>query len=168
MARLLRFIRLDDSFDTQVFTFALPESLPCLDSAATGSAAGDFISRDFNYGHQRWRVTFARTSSHIGASLTLAHVTTGMTCVVDFNFTMVNREHFTKNDVYSERSCQFTAESPVHARRTFVALSDLRQRGFKQDNGQYTVELEMRNVKNTFEQVGSRVSKLPNIPTLHF
>jgi len=60
-----------------------------------------------------YSVSFSATSSHLGASLTLAHVTIGMTCVVDFNFTMVNREHFTKNDVYSERSCQFTLESPV-------------------------------------------------------
>ena len=39
------------------------------------------------------------------------------------------------------------------SRRAFVALDDLRHRGFKQDNGQFVVELEMRNIKNTFEQV---------------
>ena len=66
MARLLRFVRLDDSFDTQVFTFALPESLPCLESVrAPGATPEDFVSRDFNYGHQRWRYVAVKRSSEV-------------------------------------------------------------------------------------------------------
>jgi len=70
MARLLRFVRLDDSFDTQVFTFALPESLPCLESVrAPGATPEDFVSRDFNYGHQRWR--YGSSETFILSSLNL-------------------------------------------------------------------------------------------------
>ena len=147
MAQLHRFVKLNDRFDTQVFTFILPGTL-------MQQTSPDVLSREFVYGNQKWRVSMMRNEKHLSAYLTLNNACEGLTCVMDFSFTMINSEHFTRNDMYIERGCKFTMDKSMHGRRTFIGISDLQNRGFLHFGRHFVVELEVRNARNIFEQVG--------------
>ena len=147
MARLYRFVKLNDRIDTQVFTFILPGSL------GQDSAHRDVESKEFLYGHQKWQILITRHDSHIGAFLLLKNATDGLTCHADFSFTFTNKEHFAKNESYTERKCKFTAEKNKVGRKNFMSSTDLNSRGFLQDNGNYLLDLEMRGMSSVFEQV---------------
>ena len=146
MARLFRLVKLYDRFDTQVFSFQLPASI-------LREYSPDVISRDFTYGHQKWFVTVLRGEQHIGTYLNLKNISEGMTCEVDYSFTLLNSDHFTRNDCFVERGCKFTAEATSLGRRNFVGVKDLCDRKFVQENGEFILELELRNVLTHFEQV---------------
>ena len=52
--------------------------------------------QDFVYGQQKWNVSFVRSDRHLGSFLKLTTPSQGLRCRLDFSFTIVNREHFTK------------------------------------------------------------------------
>ena len=91
----------------------------------------------------------------VGAYLTLKNVSAGMTCSIDFSFTMVNKEHFSKNESIIEKIVEFTAEKPTHGRKTFIGISDLNNRQFRHKNDCFLLELELRSIKTFFEQVST-------------
>ena len=72
---------------------------------------------------------------------------------MDFAFTMVNKEHFSKNESISEKGVEFTVDKPTHGRKTFIGLSDLLNRQFRHKNDSYLLELELRSISTHFEQV---------------
>ena len=55
-----------------------------------------FFRQDFVYGQQKWNVSFVRSDRHLGSFLKLTTPSQGLRCRLDFSFTIVNREHFTK------------------------------------------------------------------------
>ena len=146
MAQLHRFVKLNDRFDTQVFTFILPATL-------TKEFSPDIFSREFIYGHQKWSVSFVKSDKHLSSFLTLKHIPTGMRCAVDYTFTMHNREHFTKNESFMQKNCEFSNEQNMHGRKTFIGISDLCTRGFAHEKGVFLVELELRNMRTSFEEI---------------
>ena len=146
MAKLFRLSKLYDRFDTQVFTFQLPPSL-------TKEFAPDVFSRYFSYGGHTWGIHLMRSEKHIGAYLCLKNTSEGLSCKIDFTFTLLNRDHFTRNDSVVERGCHFDMEKHTHGRKTFIGISDLCNRNFMQDSGDFLIELEMRNAKTTYETV---------------
>ena len=158
MARLFRFVRLDDRFDTQTFTFLLPPTL-------VKEFSPDVYSRDFLYGHQKWSVSLVKSDKHVGSHITLKNASDGFSCTVDYSFTLLNSEHFTKNETFAERHCVFNADKYTNGRKTFIGLSDLSNRGFTQESGEFLLELELRNISTTFEQV-SCISSERNINPL--
>nr|KAG5709012.1 hypothetical protein BaRGS_004651 [Batillaria attramentaria] len=121
----------------------------------------DVISKDFVYGYQRWNVSFVRSERHIGAFLKLQTPSQGLRCRLDFSFTIINKEHFTKNVTFIEKSCEFTPETTVFGRKTFAETEDLLARNFLQDSGDLLLELEMRNIHNIYECF-MRVPKEPH------
>ena len=149
MAKLHRMVKLDDRFNTHVFTFLLPSS------AIFGQSSMDTFSRDFVYGHQKWTFSAVRGDSHLGASVSLSSVCEFMTVTVDVTFTMVNQEHYTKSERFEIRGCGFNSQCKTHGRRNFIGLPDLVSRNFqtKHESGWYVIELEMRDPKSNFEQV---------------
>lgn len=144
MARLYRFVKLSDRFDTQVFTFVLPNKI-------TREFSPDIFSKEFTYGYQKWNVSFVRSDKHLGSYLRLQTPAEGMTCRLDFSFTMLNKEHFTRNESYIEKSNDFTPEQTTNGRKAFIPLNDLTQRQFLQTSGEFLVELEMRNMLTFYE-----------------
>ena len=154
MAQLHRFVKLNDRFDSQVFTFIVPPTV-------TTDLSTDIYSRDFVYGHQRWCICLVPYDKAVGAYLTLKNVSAGMTCRIDFAFTMVNKEHFSKNESIAEKNVEFTAEKPTHGRKTFIGLSDLINRQFRHKNDCYLLELELRSISTHFEQV--RITRISYI-----
>ncbi|KAH9494619.1 hypothetical protein Btru_019729 [Bulinus truncatus] len=83
MAKLCRFVKLNDRFNAQVFTFLLPGRI-------LREFTPDIYSKDFVYGYQRWNVSFVRTDRHIGAFLRLQTPSQGLRCRMDFSFTVIN------------------------------------------------------------------------------
>lgn len=90
MAKLHRFVKLKDRFDSQVFTFLLPNSL-------INDFSKDVYNREFAYGQQHWILTVGRNDKHMSVSVTLKNVTHGMRVTVDLMFVLINREHFTRH-----------------------------------------------------------------------
>ncbi|XP_035829390.1 uncharacterized protein LOC101859992 [Aplysia californica] len=107
--------------------------------------------QDFVYGFQRWNVSFVRSDRHIGAFLKLQTPSQGLRCRLDFSFTVVNRDHFTKNVSFIEKSCEFSPETNVFGRKTFIEIDDLIKRNFLHESGDLLVEVEMRNIHSIYE-----------------
>ncbi|WAR12507.1 hypothetical protein MAR_026687 [Mya arenaria] len=143
-AKLHRFLKLNDRFDSQVFTFVLPAKLVTDDNP-------DAYTKDVVYGYHKWTVSITRTDAHLGCFLKLQTAGNGMKCQIDFSFTLLNREHFTRNETFIEKACIFTPESNQHGRKAFIALNDLLEREFAQVAGDYLIELEMRKINCIFE-----------------
>lgn len=144
MARLQRFLKLNDRFDSQVFTFALPGKIAKDNSP-------DIYTKEVKYGYHKWTAIFSRDDKHLGCFLKLQSACSGMKCQIDFSFTLLNREHFTRNEMFIEKNCVFTTDANQYGRKTFVGLNDLLERDFTQVSGDYLIELEMRKINCTFE-----------------
>ncbi|KAL4234825.1 hypothetical protein ACF0H5_006466 [Mactra antiquata] len=144
MAKLHRFIKLNDRFDSQVFTFLLPAKLVTEKNPET-------YTKDVVYGYHKWTAIFTRTDVHLGCYLKLLTCCDGMQCQIDFSYTLVNREHFTRNETFIEKGIMFTSESTQHGRKNFVALGEMVERDFSQASGEFLIELEMRKINCSFE-----------------
>lgn len=143
MAKLCRCVKLNDRFDAQVFTFTLPKSV-------VREFSPDVFSTEIVYGYHKWNVSFVKSEKHLGAYLKLLTPSSGLVCRVDYSFTCLNKDHFTRNESFMEKNCDFTPDTIVHGRKTFIGLSDMSKRNFMQDSGEFLVELEIRNVISTF------------------
>ncbi|XP_074646612.1 uncharacterized protein LOC141902682 [Tubulanus polymorphus] len=146
MAQLHRFVKLHDRFDTQIFTFVVPGTI-------VKEYSPDVYSRDFMYGYQKWVICFVRSDLHVGTFLSLRNVTDGMACTIDYAFTILNKEHFTKNEGYLEKDCNFTAKEHTRGRKNLIGVNDLVDRHFLLDEDKIIIELEMRNIRTSFEQI---------------
>ncbi|CAI9716618.1 XP_029657756.2uncharacterized protein LOC115231992 isoform X2 [Octopus vulgaris] len=144
MAKLCRCVKLNDRFDAQVFTFTLPKSI-------VREFSPDVFSTEIVYGYHKWNVSFIKSERHLGAYLKLLTSTPGLSCRVDYAFTMLNKDHFTRNESFMEKNCDFNDDKLTHGRKTFIGIQDLSNRNFMQDSGEFLVELEMRSIVSTFE-----------------
>jgi len=174
MAKLHRFVRLDDRFDTHIFTFLLPPSLALHTTPGATTSAQDTVSRDFMYAHQKWTLSVERGDLHAGVYVNLDNVYEGMTVTVDLSVTLVNQDHFARNESYVEKDCAFTSRRSSVGRKSFVAVTELVRAGyqiladqcnlrsmekpqptfeFNAPAGPMLLEVEMRNCRTTFQQV---------------
>jgi hypothetical protein len=96
MAKLYRLVKLNDRFETQVFTFMLPNKI-------LREFSQDIYAKDLVYGHHKWSVSFVKSDKHIGAYIKLQTTSPGVVSKLDFSFTMLNNEHFTKNESFMEK-----------------------------------------------------------------
>jgi hypothetical protein len=80
-------------------------------------------------------------------------VTDGMSVKLDYSFTVVNKEHFTKNETSFEKETEFTAKIPTNGRKTFIGVSDICERKFLIEEEKILIELEMRNIKTSYEYI---------------
>ena len=146
MARLFRFVKINDANKTQNLSFLLPQTL-------ISDNPKEVESKDFFCCHQKWSVLVTKHDKQIGVFLNLKGVTDGLQTTVDFSFTFVNRQHFSKNETYSEMGCKFTSAKPRHGRRSVITMAELIRQDFAMPDGQYLLQLEMKNAKHVFEQV---------------
>ena len=54
-----------------------------------------------------------------------------------------------------DKGCVFSAEHSTHGRKTFVGMQDVVSRGFVHEGIYLLVELQLRNVIASFEQVSN-------------
>lgn len=107
MALLNRFSRLNDKGETGVFTFIVTKSV-------TRDLHRDATTKDFCFGYHRWAVSFQRpTDKQLGVHLLLRNASPNTACVVDFSLTLLNRQHFSQNQVYTKRAAKFTITNPM-------------------------------------------------------
>lgn len=107
MALLNRFSKLNDRGETGIFTFIVTKSV-------TRDFHRDATTKDFCFGYHRWAISFQRpTEKVLGVHLLLRNPSPSTACVVDFSLTLLNREHFSQNEVYSKKQAKFTITNPM-------------------------------------------------------
>lgn len=143
MAQLFRFLFTDDRNRSEVFTFMIPSSF-VLDSDT------ELKSRDFTSANQKWSLSFIKNSGQLSSFLTLKSVHEGMTVTADYGITLINREHFTRNESFSEKNSKFTNENPSQGRKAFVSIEALCTLDFMDERGNIQCELELKNVSTAF------------------
>lgn len=153
MALLYRFTRINDRCNTGIFTFIVTRSV-------TRDQHRDVTTKDFTYNYHKWAVSFTRTEKLMGVFLILRTLSPGSKCLVDFTFTLLNREHFSKNENFTEKQKKFTVDQAIHGNNKWVTMSDLVARRFTDENGEFLIELTLGNIVSTFE-TDIKVSHLP-------
>jgi hypothetical protein len=143
MAQLFRFLFTDDRNRSEVFTFMIPSSF-ILDSEI------ELKSRDFTSANQKWSLSFIKNSGQLSSFLTLKSVHEGMTVTSDYGITLINREHFTRNESFAEKNAKFTNENPSQGRKAFVSIEALCTLDFMDERGNIQCELELKNVSTAF------------------
>lgn len=124
MALLYRFSRLNDRHNSCVYTFIVTRSV-------LRDPHRDATTKDFAFGHHKWALTFPRSETALGVLLVLRNPSAGTRCYLDFSITLLNREHFSRNEVFSERGCRFGADKPSRGTPArWVTLGELRARRF--------------------------------------
>ena len=126
MALLNRFSKLNDRGETGIFTFIVTKSV-------TRDFHRDATTKDFCFGYHRWAVSFQRPSEQVlGVHLLLRNASPNTSCQVDFTLTLLNREHFSLNQVYSKRQAKFTITNPMQVSKStgnlFTVLRSQRAR----------------------------------------
>ncbi|XP_071744826.1 uncharacterized protein [Lepeophtheirus salmonis] len=144
MALLHRFLRLNDSKETAIFTFIVTKSV-------TRDLHRDVTSKEFCYGHHRWAITFSRIDNMLGIFLIWRNPSDSMRVFVDFTFTLLNTDHFSQNESFSRKNVKFTKDTPAQGSRKFVTLTTLEEGNFMDRNGEFQLELKMAGVASTFE-----------------
>ena len=113
MALLNRFSKLNDRGETGIFTFIVTKSV-------TRDFHRDATTKDFCFGYHRWAISFQRpTEKVLGVHLLLRNPSPNTACVVDFTLTLLNREHFSQNEVYTKRQAKFTITNPMQVSSEF-------------------------------------------------
>lgn len=144
MALLYRFVKINDRCNSQVFTFIVTKSV-------IRDFHRDVTTKDFTYNYQKWAITFNRVDKYLGAYLAWRNPCVGMKCYVDFVFSILNRGHFSLNEVFSAKQCRFTVDQTVNGNRKLISISDLHARNFTDENGEFILEVTLSNVRNIFE-----------------
>ncbi|XP_064466638.1 uncharacterized protein LOC135377855 [Ornithodoros turicata] len=144
MALLYRFTRLNDRSNTGVFTFIVTRSV-------TRDLHRDATTKDFPFGYHRWALSFVRNEKVLGVFLVIRNPAPGSRCYLDFTFTLLNREHFSKNEVLSEKQVRFTAEQAAHGSAKWILMTDLQSRRFSDETGEFLLELSLANASTVFE-----------------
>lgn len=104
MALLYRFTKLNDRHNTGIFTFIVTRSV-------TRDLHRDATTKDFYYGYHRWAISFTRANDKaLGVYLILRNPSPSTKCFVNFTLTLLNREHFSRNEQHTEKQCEFTVD----------------------------------------------------------
>jgi hypothetical protein len=154
MAQLFRFLFTDDRHKSEIFTFMIPSSF-ILDTDT------DLKSRDFTSSNQKWSLSFSKLNGHLSTYLTLKSAYEGMQVTADYGITLINREHFTRNEIFAEKGATFCYETPSQGRKAFASVETLCTLDFMDERGNIQCELEIKNVNTTF----SYDTQIPPQPT---
>jgi hypothetical protein len=107
-------------------------------------------SRDFTSSNQKWALSFTKYNGQMSAFLTLKSAYEGMQVMADYGITLINREHFTRNESFTEKGAKFTFDNCSQGRKSFVSIEALCTLDFMDERGNIQCELEIKNVNTTF------------------
>lgn len=114
MALLHRFSKLNDRSNTGIFTFIVTRSV-------TRDLHRDATTKDFYYGYHRWAISFTRANDKIlGVYLILRDTSPSSITYTDFSITLLNREHFSRNEQYGEKQSKFSGDHPAHVSKQIL------------------------------------------------
>lgn len=159
MALLTRFIRIPDRANSHVFSFVVTRSV-------TRDLHRDVTSKEFTYGYHRWAITFSRAGKVLGVYLVWRNPSEGMRVYIDFSFTLLNRDHFSANEMFSGRQVKFTFDSPAQGNRRYIPVDDLYERNFTDNNGEFQLELTVANIRTIYETEMRITLPSPNTSSL--
>lgn len=143
MAQLLRFLYTDERHKPEIFTFLLPSQF-ILDSE------NELKSRDFLSCNQKWCILFNKLDGSLSCSLILKSACNCMQVTADFGIILINREHFTKNEQFIEKTAKFTPECIQREKKSFVSIENLCTLDFMDERGNIQCEVEIKNVQSSF------------------
>lgn len=146
--QLRRVAFMNDGNDTRLLLFTLP-------SALVRGFVRVATSPEFIVGGHSWHVVAERGDRHIGLFVALKNAPAEQLSIdAEYTFTLVNREHFCRNESFGTRPAPatFSTRHTSDGRRQFVPLADLNARGFLYDSGRALIELEFGNVRTVFAQ----------------
>ncbi|KAI2807259.1 hypothetical protein BLOT_009222 [Blomia tropicalis] len=145
MALLYRFTKLNDRHNTGIFTFIVTRSV-------TRDLHRDATTKDFYYGYHRWAISFTRANDKsLGVYLILRNASPSTECFADYTLTLLNREHFSRNEQHTEKQCKFTADRTTQGIQKWILLSEIQSRKFGDETGEFLLELSLGNITTTFE-----------------
>jgi hypothetical protein len=65
---------------------------------------------------------------------------------LDLSVTLLCREHFTRNESFTEKNCKFTNKVTLHGRKSFTSVNRLCSVDFMDERGNIQCELEIKNL----------------------
>lgn len=106
----------------------------------------------FTFLGYKWRLRTLRTKMHIGAFLELLPTKspTNFELRLDFAFIILNREHFSKNQHFSQRQVLFTRDGRKHGCKTLIELSYLCGDKFLSDDNTFLFEVDFSSPRIDF------------------
>lgn len=143
MAQLFRFLFTEDRARSEIFTFMIPSNF-VLDMDT------ELKSRDFTSSNQKWSLSFYKNNGQLSTFLSLKSAYEGMTVTADYGITLINREHFIRNESFVEKTTKFTYENASQGRKAFVSIEALCTLDFMDERGNIQCELEIKNVNTAF------------------
>ncbi|CAF0783120.1 unnamed protein product [Brachionus calyciflorus] len=164
MAQLFRFLFTDDRSRSEVFTFMIPSNF-ILDMDT------ELKSRDFTSSNQKWSLSFHKNNGLLNTYLTLKSCYEGMIVTADYGITLINREHFTRNESFYEKNARFTYDNQSQGRKAFVSIEALCTLDFMDERGNIQCELEIKNVNTGFTydaQIPPTPSYIRNLSELKY
>ena len=153
MAQLFRFLFTDDRNRSEIFTFMIPSSF-VLDMES------ELKSRDFTSSNQKWSLSFYKSNGFLNAFVTLKSVFEGMLVTAEYGITLINRDHFTRNESFVEKNAKFSFENPSQGRKGFASIEALCTLDFMDERGNIQCELEIKNVNTLF----AYDTQIPSVP----
>lgn len=103
-----------------------------------------------SHGYHRWALAFSRQDKVLGVFLLWRNPSMGMKVLVDLNFTLINREHFSENLSFCRKKVKYNVDAKAQGSRKFVDMATLENR-FIDRNGEFQLEVTLSNVKSVFE-----------------
>jgi len=146
MALMTRFFQIDANPERSVFTFLVTKSV-----SKEGSKG--VSSKDFWFGFHRWSMLFTNANKNLGITLIWRSPTEGTQVGVEASFTLMSRDHFTYNKSWSlPKDFHFTSTRTKIGNTGFASVTDLLKHRprFVDNNGEFIVELLMKNCVTTF------------------
>lgn len=140
MAHFTRFVSFEDKFNTNLFTFILPSTF------LLGSEE-KLITREFFSRNIPFALTFVKNNDQLNAFLLhRSRDTEALEMTLDLSVTLLCREHFTRNESFTEKNCKFTNKVTLHGRKSFTSINRLCSVDFMDERGNIQCELEIKNL----------------------
>ncbi|VDD77794.1 unnamed protein product [Mesocestoides corti] len=123
-----------------VFLFLIPSNV-------VRGFVEEIESARFEYLGYQWKLRVIRSKVHIGAFVHLLALrpSTNFELRVDLALTILNKEHFSKNQDYFRPKILFTRFNDKHGCKTLIELSGLCADGFLFDDNSFLLEVEFTN-----------------------
>lgn len=123
-----------------MFTFILPSTY-LLGNEET------LITREFLCRHIPFALTFVKNGDQLNAFLLhRSRESEGLELTLDLSVALLSREHFTRNESFTEKSCKFTSKVTLHGRKSFTSINRLCTVDFMDERGNIQCELEIKNM----------------------
>lgn len=161
MAHFTRFVSFEDKFNTKydlenkrhikscflffiyiysLFTFILPSTFLL-------GTDEKLITREFFCRNIPFALTFVKNNDQLNAFLLhRSRDTETLEMTLDLSVTLLCREHFTRNESFTEKNCKFTNKVTLHGRKSFTSINRLCSVDFMDERGNIQCELEIKNL----------------------